>query len=101
LTETTEEIESAACHAVSGFASIEGAKRRVIIRRARYMVLDRIHAGERDPIKIHASVMDSLQADRVTGPLLTIVLFAVVSAAVEWLVKYLLDKLRNEEPDDA
>ncbi len=96
----TEQLESAACEAVTGFAGIPGAKRRVIARRVRYMVLDAIHAGERDPQVIHDRVLAKLQADPVTSVILTTILLAVLSAFIQWAVLHLLNR-REVEVDDA
>ena len=100
MTDTLEQLESAACLEVPDIAGIPAAKRRVLMRRAKYMVLDAIHAGERDPEKIAATVDGRLQADRVTSVILTTVLLAVLSAFVQWLVLYLL-KRREPDVDDA
>lgn len=100
VTESVEQLEQAACEAVVGFSGIPGAKRRILARRVRYMAMDAIHAGERDPQVIHDRILAKLQADPVTSVILTTILLAVLSAFIQWVVLYFLNR-RQPEHDDA
>lgn len=99
MTETTEQLESAACEAMPELTRLEGARRRVLIRRARYMVLDELHKGNRDPQSIEEEVTTKLKADPVVGSLVAIIAIALLSGFIQWLIKRILDRWFPEEDD--
>lgn len=99
MTDTLLQLDAEACQDVPEIARIEGPKRRVILRRAKYMVLDELHRGERDTTTIEERVTEKLKADPVVGSIIAIIAVAVLSGLIQWLIKKLLDNWFSEVDD--
>lgn len=99
MSESITELDDCCLASFPDMGAITGHDRRILIRRARYRILDEIARGERDVEKITATVIGHMQADPVVGSLLTIIALAVLTAFIQWLVKRLLDRWFREHDE--
>jgi len=99
VSETLDQLESDALASQPELSRLEAKPRRALVRRAKYMVLDEITKGNRDPQSIEEIVTTRLKADPAVGSLVAIIAIAVLSGFIQWLIKRILDRWFPEHDD--